>query len=174
LAGVQDGGDGAEGGVGDLGADGGLAGWFVPQDGDAEGLEQSGFEPGGEAGQDVSREREPVQEFGVGGGRGGLGQGLELGFELFAFVVEFGEPGADPGAVGLGGGVVGVGGEVFEFEDLGVLRGLDPGDSGLEGLLPSFAIATLRRNSSVLAFLVNHLSMPAKLRLHSSDDLIAS
>jgi len=46
---------------------------------------------------------------------------------LFAFVVEFGEPGADAGAVCLGGGVVRVGGQLFQFDDLGVLRGLDPG-----------------------------------------------
>lgn len=39
----------------------------------------------------------------------GLGKVFELGFELFAFVVQFGEPGADPGAVGLGGAVAGVG-----------------------------------------------------------------
>ena len=72
---------------------------------------------------------------GVGGGRCGLGQGLELGFEAFAFLVEFGEPGADAGPVGLGGrvvGVGGVGGEFFQFQDLGVLRGFDPGDPGRE------------------------------------------
>ncbi len=66
------------------------------------------------------------------GGRGGLVQGLKLGFDLLAFVVEVGEAGADAGAHGGGCGVGGVGGERFEFEDLGVLRGLDPLDAGLE------------------------------------------
>jgi hypothetical protein len=54
--------------------------------------------------------------------------------------VQLGEPGADPGAVGLGGGVVRVGREVFEFEDLGGLRGLDPGDPGLERVLLRLAV----------------------------------
>jgi hypothetical protein len=53
-----------------------------------------------------------VASRGVGCGRDGLYQGLELGFEEFAFLVEFGEPGADPCSVGLGGGVVRVGGQV--------------------------------------------------------------
>jgi hypothetical protein len=52
--------------------------------------------------------------------------GGELGFEEFAFFVEFGEPGADAGAVGLGGGVAGVGGQVVEFADLGFLGVVDP------------------------------------------------
>jgi hypothetical protein len=38
---------------GDLGADGGLAAGLVPQDGDVEGLEQLGLEPGRQTGQDV-------------------------------------------------------------------------------------------------------------------------
>lgn len=59
--------------------------------------------------------------------------------EEFTFVVELGEPGADTGPVGLVGGVVGVGGDVFEFEDLGVLRGFDPGDAGFEGCLVGVA-----------------------------------
>ena len=60
LGGVEDGLDGLEGAFGDLGVDGGLAAGLVPQDGEVEGLEQLGFEPGREAGQDVSGEREPV------------------------------------------------------------------------------------------------------------------
>jgi hypothetical protein len=59
-----------------------------------------------------------------------LARGLELCFESLAFVVEFGETGADAGPVGLGGGVAGVGGEVFHFQDLRVLRGLDAGGEG--------------------------------------------
>ena len=59
--------------------------------------------------------------------------GFELGFEVLAFLVEFGEASADAGAVGLGGWVGRVGGQIFQFQDLGVLRGLDPGDPGFEG-----------------------------------------
>jgi hypothetical protein len=70
LASVQDGGDGLEGGVADLGADGDLAAGLVPQDGQVEGGEQLGFEPWRQAGKDVSGERELVQERGVGGGWG--------------------------------------------------------------------------------------------------------
>jgi hypothetical protein len=76
LSGVQDGGDGLEGGVADLGADGDLAAGLVPQDGQVEGGEQLGFEPWCQPGQDVSGERELVQERGVGGGWGGLGQSV--------------------------------------------------------------------------------------------------
>jgi hypothetical protein len=133
LGGVQDGLDGVEGGFGDLGVDGGLAAGFVPQDGEVEDLEQLRFEVRWEAGQDVPGDGELVEEFGVGGVGGGGGEGLELGFEEFAFVVQFGEPGADPGAVGLVGGVTGFCGDVFQFDDLGVLRGFDPGDPGVEG-----------------------------------------
>jgi hypothetical protein len=57
LCGVEDGQDGLQGGLGDLGVDGGLAGGLVPQDGDVEGLEQPGLEPGWQGGQDVSGER---------------------------------------------------------------------------------------------------------------------
>jgi len=39
LAGVQDGGEGVQGGVGDFGADGGLPVGLVPQDGHVEDLE---------------------------------------------------------------------------------------------------------------------------------------
>lgn len=45
--------------------------------------------------------------------------------------MQLGEPGTDPDSVGLVGGVAGVGGDVFQFQDLGVLRGLDPGDAAL-------------------------------------------
>jgi hypothetical protein len=132
LAGVEDAGDGLEGVFGDLGADGGLAAGLVPQDGDVEGLEQAGFDPGREVGQDVPGERELVEQGQVSGGGHGLGEAFELGFEPFAFFAEFGDPGADAGAQGGGGGVGRVGGEFFEFEDLGVLRGLDPADAGLD------------------------------------------
>jgi hypothetical protein len=47
--------------------------------------------------------------------------------------VQVGEPGADAGAQRGGGGVGRVGGQFFEFEDLGVLRGFDPPDAGLDG-----------------------------------------
>jgi len=132
LAGVGDAGDGLEGVLGDFHEHGGLAAGLVPQDFQAERGEQAGFEGGRETGQDVTQCREFVEQGGVGGGWGGLGQGLELGFDLLAFVVQVGEAGADPGAHGGGGGVGRVGGELFEFEDLGVLRGLDPLDAGLE------------------------------------------
>lgn len=60
LGGVEDGLDGVEGVFGDLGVDGGLAAGLVPQDGEVEGLEQPGLEPGRQAWQDVPGEREPV------------------------------------------------------------------------------------------------------------------
>jgi hypothetical protein len=101
----------------------------------------------------------------VGGGRGGHGQGLELGFEEFAFLVEFGEPGADAGPVGLDGGVVRVGGQVVEFADLGFLGVVDPLDpydpawsavncssrarSVLPGWYPSAQISAARRRAAM-------------------------
>jgi len=88
LGWVQDGGQVAECGLGDLGADGGLLAGLVPQDGDVEGLEQAGLEAGGQAGQDVPGEGELVEQAGVGGLWCGLGQGFELGFESFAFLVQ--------------------------------------------------------------------------------------
>ena len=69
-----------------------LAG-FVPQDFQAERGEQAGFEGRGQAGQDVAQGGELVEQGGVRSGGGGLGQGLELGFDLLAFVVEVGEAG---------------------------------------------------------------------------------
>jgi hypothetical protein len=66
LAWVKDAGNGLQGGFGDLGANGGLAAGLVPQPGDVEGLEQPGFEPGRQVGQDVSGEREPVEQGRVG------------------------------------------------------------------------------------------------------------
>jgi len=93
----------------------GLPVGLVPQDGDVEDLEQPGFEPGWQAGQDVPGEREQVQQAGIGRLGGGFGQGFELGFELLAFVVEFREPGADTSTVCLGSRVVRVGGQVFQF-----------------------------------------------------------
>ena len=60
-------------GVGDLGVHGGLLAGLVPQDGDVEGGEQAGLEPGRQAGQDVPGEGELVEQGGVGGGRCGLG-----------------------------------------------------------------------------------------------------
>jgi len=68
-----------------------LVAGLVPQDFQAERGEQAGLEGGRQAGQDVSQCREFIEQGGVGGGRGGLGQGGELGFEVFAFVVEVGE-----------------------------------------------------------------------------------
>ena len=116
-------GEGPQGGVGDLGVDGGLAAGLVPQDLDVEGVQQPGLQGRRQAGQDVPGEGELVEQGGVGGAGGGGGQGGELGVELLAFVVEVGEPGADPAAHRGGGGVGRVGGELFEFEDAGVLRG---------------------------------------------------
>jgi hypothetical protein len=60
-------------------------------------------------------------------------QGGELGLDLFALVVEFGEPGDDPGSHAGRCGVGRLGRELFQADDLGVLRGvelLDPGGQG--------------------------------------------
>lgn len=70
LGGVEEGGEGAQGGVGDLGVDGGLAGGLVPQDLDVERGEQ--------AGQDVPGQGQLVEQGRVGGLGGGVGGG-ELG-----------------------------------------------------------------------------------------------
>ena len=105
-------------------------GRVVPEDFQIECGEQAGFERGRERGQDVAGEREPVDQGGVGGGRGGGLQGLALGSELLAFVVEVGEPGTDPGAHG---GVGRVSGQLLQLEELGVLGGVDLPDAGGEG-----------------------------------------
>ena len=68
---------------------------------------------GRQIGQDVAGEGELVEQGGVGGGRCRLVEGFELGFDLFAFVVEVGEAGADAGAHGGGGGVGRVGWELL-------------------------------------------------------------
>jgi hypothetical protein len=73
LAGVENGGQGPEGGVGDLGVDGGLAAGLVPQDLDVEGVQQPGLQLRRQAGQDVPGERELVEQGRVGGPGGGRG-----------------------------------------------------------------------------------------------------
>src|SRR6266704_5601755 len=105
LARVENSREGPQGGVGDLGVDGGLAAGLVPQDLDVEGLQQPRLQLRREAGQDVSGDGELVEQGGVGGAGGGGGQGGQLGAELLAFVVEVGEPGADAAAQRGGGGV---------------------------------------------------------------------
>ena len=130
-AGVQDAGEGFEGGVGDLGEDGDLLAGLVPQDLQVERLEQLGLQLRRQAGQDVAGRGELVEQGGVGGFGGLLAEGGELGFELFAFAMELGEAGADPAAHRGGGGVGRVGGEFLEFQDAGVLTGLDPGDTSV-------------------------------------------
>ena len=65
LAGVEDFGDGTEGGVGQDGPDGDLVAGLVPQDGDVEGGEQPCFERGRHAGHDVAGVGDLVQEGGV-------------------------------------------------------------------------------------------------------------
>ncbi len=132
-AGVQDAGQGFEGGFGDLGEDGGLGAGLVPQDLQVEGLEQLGLQLRGQAGQDVAGHRQLVEQGGVGGLGRGLGEGGQLGLDLLAFGVELGEPGADPAAHRGGGAIAGVGGEFFEFQDAGVLAGLDPLEPGGQG-----------------------------------------
>jgi hypothetical protein len=100
VAGVENGGEGAEGGVGDLGPDGGLAVFVVPQDVQVEHLEQAGLEVAGQAGQDVPGQGELVEQGGVGGlGGTGGGEGAELGLELVAVGVQLAEPGPDPGRI---------------------------------------------------------------------------
>jgi hypothetical protein len=53
LAGAEEGGQGPQGGLGDLGEDGGLLTGLVPQDSQVERVEQAGFAGGVQAGQDV-------------------------------------------------------------------------------------------------------------------------
>ena len=84
LAGVEEGGEGAQGGLGDLGEDGGLAAGLVPQDLQVERAEQAGLEVGVQAGQDVSGQRELIEQGGVGGLRGRRPEGVELGLGLSA------------------------------------------------------------------------------------------
>jgi hypothetical protein len=133
LAGIENAGKSVEGGVGDLGEDGGLPAGLVPQDLQVERVEQAGFEVGGQAGQDVPGQRQLLQQRGVGGFGGGDGQGGEPGLGLLTVGVQFGEPGGDAGAHRGRGGVVRVGGELFQGQDLGVLRGLELLEPGLEG-----------------------------------------
>jgi hypothetical protein len=133
LTRVENCGQGLQGGVGDLGVDGGLAAGLVPQDLDVEGVQQPGLQVRRQAGQHVPGQGELVEQGRVGGAGGGRGQGGELGVELLAFVVQVGEPGADPAAQRGGGGVGRVGGELLEFEDAGVLRGLDLPQPGPDG-----------------------------------------
>jgi len=97
-----------------------------------EGLDVDGGDEGlPEAGrgvlEQVAEYGEVVEEFGVGGGRGG-GEFGELGVDGGAFVFEFGEPGQDAAAQGGDGAGVGVGavvGEGFGLAGVGVLGGLD-------------------------------------------------
>jgi hypothetical protein len=102
LSWVQDAGQGAEGVLGDLGVDGGLLAVFVPEHLDVERGEQAGLQGGRQAGQDVAGEGELTEQGGVGGGRGCLVEGFELGFGLFAFVVEAGCPGRGRSTAGTG------------------------------------------------------------------------
>ena len=116
--------------------DGGLAAGLVPQDLDVEGLQQPGLQLRREAGQDVPGQGELVEQGGVGGPGSSGGQGGQLGVELLALGVQVGEPGADPAAQRRGCGVGRVGGELLEFEDAGVLGGVDllePGPDGRGG-----------------------------------------
>ena len=133
LPGVEDSGKGPERRLGDLDEHGGLPARFVPEHLEVEGLEELGFELRGQGGQDVPGEGELVEQGGVGGFGGGLGESGQLGLDLLAFGVELGEPGPDPGPHRRGGGVAGVGGEFFQFEDAGVLAGLDPLEPGVQG-----------------------------------------
>jgi hypothetical protein len=109
LAGVEKLGEGLQGGLGDLGEDGGLLAGLVPQDLQVERGEQAGFEAGVRAGQDVPGQREFIEQGGVGGLRGRRLQGVELGLDLLALAVELGEPVGDPGPHRGRGGVGGVG-----------------------------------------------------------------
>jgi hypothetical protein len=91
---------------------GGLPVVLVPQHLDVGRGEQPCLQGGRQAGQDVAGEG-GVGQAGRGRRQSGLVQGLELGFDVFAFVVEFGEPGADAGAHRGGCGVGRVGGELL-------------------------------------------------------------
>ena len=71
LGGVEDLGEGGEGGVGDGGGDGGLPAGLVPQDRQVDGGEQPGPEGRREVGEDVAEVGQLVYEGGVGcAGRG--------------------------------------------------------------------------------------------------------
>ncbi|HXC83323.1 MAG TPA: hypothetical protein VNV62_15870, partial [Trebonia sp.] len=80
MVGVEDGGQGVEGGVGDFDVDGGLVAGFVPQDVQVECGEQACFELGRQCGEEVSGVGDLVQDGGVGCDRLAGGEGSELGF----------------------------------------------------------------------------------------------
>ena len=96
-------------------------------------MEQAGFEAGVQAGPDVPGQRELIEQGGVGSFGGGLLQGVELGLGLLALVVELGEPFGNAGPHGGRRGVGRIRGELFEAEDLGVLRGAELLELGLKG-----------------------------------------
>jgi hypothetical protein len=69
-----DGGDGAEGGAGDGGVDGDLMQVLVVEGLDVEGLVELLLEAGRGVGEQVAEQGEGVEQGGVGGGGGGLGE----------------------------------------------------------------------------------------------------
>jgi hypothetical protein len=114
-----------QGGVGDLDVHGGLSCGLVPQDLQVEGGEQAGLCGRVQAGQDVPGQRQVIQQGWVCGLGDDRLEGVHLGFDLFAFVVELGEPVGDPGPHRGRGGVGRVRGELFQAEDLSFLGGVD-------------------------------------------------
>ena len=131
----EQGGDGAGSVFGEAGPDGDLMVLLVIEGLDAERVDEGCLDPFGRAGQEAGGGGQFVEQGQVVvlGGGGGV-QGGELGLGVAAFGVPFGVAFADAGAVGLGGGVGGVGG-LFQFGDEGAFGDLDAGQFGASGPL---------------------------------------
>jgi hypothetical protein len=120
----QEAGDGLGGGVGDGGADGDPLVLLAVDGLDVEVLEEPFGQPGVGLGEDVTQDRQRIQQGRVAdlGGRGV--KAVSFGFQRFLLGMEFAVPGPDPLAQGQGSRVTGVGGGL-QLGDEGLLGGLD-------------------------------------------------
>src|SRR5216683_5948262 len=110
VAGVgDDGGDGVWGAVGDGGPDGDLVHVFAVEKLDVECLVEGGLDAFGQPAEVPGEQGDGVEEFGVVVACGGGVDAGDLGFDVLAFSVQFGEPFVAAGAHGLGGCVGRVG-----------------------------------------------------------------